>query len=195
MSQTSIWVKCIDEKEEGRLYWYNTLTGASLWTATPHLEEQEEDRIAIIVPFRDLHQQQQRMQQLKHFIPEMTRFLLEGETAFKIYIIEQSNDGRKFNRGKLLNIGFLLAIQDNATILIFHDVDLLPSKDLLPFYTTVPTNGPVHIAKRWDRYNKNSRYFGGIAVFSKEGYERINGYPNNYWGKEGLHLLFFLCPP
>eukprot|EP01039_Chlorochromonas_danica_P006211 gene6211-6849_t len=115
----------------------------------------------------------------------MTKFLLQGEVPFKLYIIEQSNDGRKFNRGKLLNVGFLLAVQDRATVFIFHDVDLLPSRDLLPFYTKVPTNGPVHIAKRWDRYNKNNRYFGGIAVFSQEGYERINGYPNNYWGWGG----------
>eukprot|EP00981_Chlorochromonas_danica_P005770 scaffold1190_cov187-Ochromonas_danica.AAC.2 len=86
-SDSSIWVKCVDEKE-GRLYWYNTLTGASLWTSPDDNNElvvEERDRIAVIVPFRDLHAQQQRLQQLKQFIPEMTKFLLQGE----LYKIEQ----------------------------------------------------------------------------------------------------------
>jgi hypothetical protein len=145
------------------------------------------EKVAIIVPFRDLHAQQKRSQHLKKFIPYMTDFLLQATNysniEFKIYIIEQSNDGRKFNRGKLLNIGYLLALQDDASVFIFHDVDLLPSKDLLYYYTTRPLSQPIHIAKLWDRYNKNTNYFGGIAVFSRELYERINGYPNNFWGK------------
>lgn len=46
-------------------------------------------------------------------------------SAFHIFIIEQSTDGRKFNRGKLLNAGFDIARND-YDVFIFHDVDLLP---------------------------------------------------------------------
>lgn len=46
-------------------------------------------------------------------------------SSFHIFIIEQSADGRKFNRGKLLNAGFDIARND-YDVFIFHDVDLLP---------------------------------------------------------------------
>lgn len=48
-----------------------------------------------------------------------------SDSTFHIFIIEQSMDGRKFNRGKLLNAGFDMARNDYDTF-IFHDVDLLP---------------------------------------------------------------------
>lgn len=40
-------------------------------------------------------------------------------------MVEQTADGRKFNRGKLLNAGFDMA-RDDYDVFIFHDVDLLP---------------------------------------------------------------------
>lgn len=85
--------------------------------------------IAIIVPYRDLHKEQCRKQQLDLFIPSISKFmeLNKDRSSYRIYIIEQSNDERKFNRGKLLNIGFKIACTDGCKALIFHDVDLLPS--------------------------------------------------------------------
>lgn len=86
--------------------------------------------IAIIVPYRDLHKEQCRKKQLDRFVPFISKFMEPYETAspYRIYIIEQSNDNRKFNRGKLLNIGFQIACADGCKALIFHDVDLLPSQ-------------------------------------------------------------------
>lgn len=75
------------------------------------------------------------------------------DADFVIYIIEQTNDGRKFNRGKLLNVGYDLAKKDGCAVVVFHDVDLLPSDELLPYYCTVPEpSKPCHIARvrrRW----------------------------------------------
>ncbi|GMF12157.1 unnamed protein product [Phytophthora lilii] len=48
-----------------------------------------------------------------------------ASASFHIFILEQSLDGRKFNRGKLLNAGFDMARND-YDVYIFHDVDLLP---------------------------------------------------------------------
>jgi hypothetical protein len=142
--------------------------------------------IAIIVPFRDIHAEQKRKQHLDRFVPEITSFLKKSNKEFRIYIIEQSNDGRKFNRGKLLNIGFDLAKKDGCDTIILHDVDLIPSFELLDYYINKPKlNQPVHIARVWERYNKNSKYFGGIVAFSREQYQKINGYPNNFWGWGG----------
>lgn len=143
-------------------------------------------KVAIIVPYRDLHVEQKRASHLARFVPEMIKFLSQAKNPFHIYIIEQSNDNRKFNRGKLLNIGFDQAEKDGCDIFIFHDVDLLPSTELLGDYTTDPnTTGPIHIARVWDRYSKNAEYFGGIVSFSSKQYHQINGFPNNYWGWGG----------
>jgi hypothetical protein len=120
------------------------------------------------------------------FRPIYDRFLSMAENDFHIYIIEQSSDGRKFNRGKLLNIGFVQAQRDDCKIFIFHDVDLIPSDNLLTSYTADPgPTGPVHIARLWDRYSKNPDYFGGIVSFSESQFRQINGFPNNYWGWGG----------
>ena len=143
-------------------------------------------KVAIIVPYRDLHQEQGRRKQLDQFIPGMTKFLQQQtEASFKIYIIEQSNDDRKFNRGKLLNIGFEKACSDGCNVFIFHDVDLLPSTELLEFYCQIPTEQPIHIARVWDRYSVNDKYFGGITSFSASLFRQLNGFPNNFWGWGG----------
>jgi endonuclease IV len=85
--------------------------------------------IAIIAPYRDLHKKQNRKQQLDKFIPAISEFMesVQRNSTYRIYIIEQSNDERKFNRGKLLNIGFHIASTEGCKALIFHDVDLIPS--------------------------------------------------------------------
>ena len=151
--------------------------------------------VAIIVPFRDIHKEQNRSKHLSQFLPHMQQFLERQITKGKlwnyhVYIIEQSNDDRKFNRGKLLNIGFDYAITHgnqkgwNHDIFIFHDVDLLPGEDLGVWYSTFPKR-PIHIARCWDRYANNPKYFGGIVSFSEKDMKRINGFPNTFWGWGG----------
>lgn len=149
--------------------------------------------VAIIVPFRDLHPSQQRAQHLAKFVPHMHKFLgrlMEQKLVsdYGIYIIDQSDDGRKFNRGKLLNIGFELARKSKRRkphdVFIFHDVDLLPQPDLGAWYSKFP-KVPIHIARVWDRYSNNPKYFGGVVSFSASHYKRINGYPNTFWGWGG----------
>ena len=109
-------------------------------------------KVAIIVPFRDLDPKQSRYDHLRVFVPYMTSFLsnTNSNTNFKIFIIEQSNDERKFNRGKLLNIGFDIAKKSGYEVFIFHDVDLLPHPKLLPLYLSIPSS-PLHIARLWNR--------------------------------------------
>ena len=151
--------------------------------------------IAIIVPYRDLHASQNRARHLNQFIPHMKKFLnnlvnTNKISDYHIYIIEQSDDKRKFNRGKLLNIGFDFAIKRSEkhpprhNVFIFHDVDLLPQDDLSEYYAKYPSK-PIHIARVWDRYNNNQKYFGGIVSFSEDDMKRINGYPNTFWGWGG----------
>ncbi|UIZ21452.1 hypothetical protein KXD40_000155 [Peronospora effusa] len=131
-------------------------------------------RVAILVPFRDNHPTQHRQAHLDEFVP----------ASFHIFILEQSLDGRKFNRGKLLNAGFDMSCND-YDVYIFHDVDLLPEDDLSEFYTSVPHVGPMHIARVWERYSDSSNYFGGIVAFTRQQFLKVNGFPNNFWGWGG----------
>lgn len=96
-------------------------------------------KVAIIVPYRDLDPAQRRSAHLEQFVPYMEDFLSKavdgtarekGIEEFRVYVVEQSADSRKFNRGKLLNIGFDLARQEGCAAFLFHDVDLLPSDKL-----------------------------------------------------------------
>mmetsp|Transcript_2610 Transcript_2610/g.3483 ORF Transcript_2610/g.3483 Transcript_2610/m.3483 type:complete len:384 (-) Transcript_2610:369-1520(-) len=165
------------------------------------LELADATSVAIIVPFRDLHAAQKRAAHLSQFVPHMHEFFTKLKerglvSDYHIYIVEQSNDERKFNRGKLLNIGFDMASKQHTKpdskgrrnpphdVFIFHDVDLLPADDLGSWYSKFPTK-PLHIARVWDRYSNNPKYFGGIVSFSKSDYKRINGYPNTFWGWGG----------
>ena len=129
MEETSIddnfeeddWIRCYSQSKQ-REYWFNQRNGISFWCNDSIIKNLNEidDKVAIIVPFRDNHPDQKRQEQLNKFIPEITRFLLMAEIPFKIFIIEQSNDQRKFNRGKLLNIGYVLAAVLGYTIFVLH---------------------------------------------------------------------------
>ena len=141
------------------------------------------NKTAIIIPFRDSDPEQPRTKQLNEFIKYMSDYL--KDITYKIFVIEQSDDSKKFNRGELLNIGFKFAEQEGFTNFIFHDVDLLPSAELKKYYTDAPDKNPIHIAAVWSRYGKNPYYFGGIVAFNKQMFNKINGFPNNFWGWGG----------
>lgn len=140
-------------------------------------------KTAIIIPFRDLEKEQKRSEQLRRIVDFMEKYL--DNIYYKIFVIEQTDDKRKFNRGQLLNIGFEYARKEGYNNFIFHDVDLLPSKELRKYYVEIPKKKPVHIAAVWDRYNNNPKYFGGIVSFNEKMFSLINGYPNNFWGWGG----------
>lgn len=145
-----------------------------------------EVKVAIIVPFRDLYKEENRSVQLEGFLLYMKQYMEDvvGVEDSHIFIIEQSHDGRKFNRGKLLNAGYAMAKEAGYNVFIFHDVDLLPQRELSVYYKTFPTY-PIHIAASWDRYNQSPKYIGGILSMSSEIFEAVGGFPNTYWGWGG----------
>ena len=146
-------------------------------------KSEEKSKIAIIVPFRDSVKDGPRTKQLNRLVDFMNSFLA-GED-YHIFVITQNDDGRKFNRGQLLNVGFKIAEDEGYDTFIFHDVDLLPSPELKKYYTTYPENQPVHIAAVWNRYGSNPSYFGGIVAFNRTMFNKVNGFPNNFWGWGG----------
>jgi hypothetical protein len=150
--------------------------------------ESNQLKIAIIVPYRDLHPAQKRAEHLKQFIAYMGPFMekaitqFSNNSTFHIFIVEQSPE-YKFNRGALLNLGFIEASKQGYNVFIFHDVDLLPGDSIAPYYVKKPEI-PIHIARCWDRY-KGQEYLGGIISISGKNFTDLNGYPNNYWGWGG----------
>ena len=140
-------------------------------------------KLAIIVPFRD-NKFQDRKGQLDKFI-EFWKSKSDKlkDFTYKIFVIEQSKDNRKFNRGQLLNLGQKIAEKQGFNNLAFHDVDLTPSDDLLPYYFYKSKN-PIHPGSIWDKYTFNE-FFGGVTIFNNELFKKIEGYPNQFWGWGG----------
>jgi hypothetical protein len=134
------------------------------------------NRTAIIVPYRDTPDKV-RSAQMKVFLEHYHNFL----PHVKIYIVEQSDFKKKFNRGKLLNIGFKLAKKDGAQVYITHDIDLITPKTMAPLYNLIPDH-PVHIGGLWREKYPFEDFFGGIVSYNSKDYEKSNGFPNNSWG-------------
>jgi len=142
---------------------------------------------AILIPYRD-NPTKERSVQLKQFVDHFSK---APWNAFHVYIIEQSEDNRKFNRGALLNVGAHLAKKHSH--LILHDIDLLPDTSILPYYTMFPDH-PIHIGWAWTAKYNYLTFLGGILSVSAKDFQQINGYPNQFWGWGGeddvLHNRF-----
>ena len=137
-------------------------------------------KTAIIVPYRD-NKYQDRKTQLEQFIEHFHDYIKNLD----IYVVEQSDDGKKFNRGCLLNCGYDIAKKKkNYDMYIFHDVDLLSPISIRNIYTYKSQN-PIHIASLWTEKYNFLNFFGGITSFDSDTYNKINGYPNNFFGWGG----------
>lgn len=139
-------------------------------------------KVALIIPYRD------RDMHLRIFINHMIPILKRQQRDFKIYVVEQVGKDDKFNRGALLNVGFVEALRDyDWQCVIFHDVDLLPESDE-NIYECIDEQQPIHFGGHLDKFNYTlpySGHFGGIEGFPVETFRSINGFSNLYWGWGG----------
>ena len=134
--------------------------------------DQQVHKLAVVVPYRD------REEHLKQFLPYMKEYLDKQNILHNIYIVEQEA-GKPFNRAKLLNVGFLQADLDHDYF-VFHDVDMLPQNVDYNYQ-----EHPTHLAAAASQFNYSlpyEGYFGGVTMFSRKSFERVNGYSNEYWG-------------
>ena len=137
--------------------------------------------VAIIIPHRN------RINHLKKFIKHIDDMKqIQKDNKLDIFIIDQNN-ADKFNRGFLLNIGFLLASKHfNYDRYIFHDVDSYPDEDLFELYFKF-IDYNIHFASPELGYKyTHDNFLGGVFGSTKRDYEKINGFPNNFfgWGSE-----------
>jgi hypothetical protein len=157
--------------------------------------------IAIIVPFRE-QAEQDRTVQLDQFLHHMGVFLSTSSISFLVLVVKQLCDKKKFNRGQLLNIGFRKAqevarlVDKRLVSVILHDVDLLPSLSLGPWYWRIlpQWHMSIHLATPWNssmKYAGNDdregvgRFFGGVTAVYPAAFEECNGLPQDLWGWGG----------
>ena len=124
--------------------------------------------LEIIVPYRD------REEHLAEFVPSIYEYLTSENIRFNITIVNQS-DSLPFNRGKLLNAGFL-ETHKGSDYSAFHDVDMLPKKPNAGYHYT-ETGRQVHSPTEYS--------MGGISIVNNDINLKINGWANTYWGWGG----------
>jgi len=127
-------------------------------------------RLEVIIPYRN------REAHLKKQIPHLFKVLEAQGLDFGITIVEQE-EGNLFNTGMMKNIGFL---ESQHADYCFHDVDMY-AKDA----DYSPVTMPTHLARYVEQYEWEMpyrAYFGGVTLFDKDSYRKINGYSNEYWG-------------
>ncbi|KAG7313824.1 hypothetical protein KOW79_022320 [Hemibagrus wyckioides] len=124
-----------------------------------------EQKVAVIIPFRD------REQHLKYWLFYMHPILQRQQLDYGVYIIEQ---------------GYMEALKEyDYNCFVFSDVDLIPVDDRNIYKCY---DQPRHLSVAMDKFGFRlpyNEYFGGVSSLSKEQYLKINGFPNNYWGWGG----------
>lgn len=143
------------------------------------------NKLGIIIPYR------RRESDLDIFLNHITKYLENVDFRYEIIVIDQ-DDAKQFNRGMLLNIGYIYAKKLKCNYLVFHDVDMLPVKVDYSY-----SEKPLHLATNFILVSGEKKrevfeeYFGGVTMFPIEIFEKINGYSNKYWswGYEDTDLL------
>lgn len=136
------------------------------------MSQQKKHKLGIIIPYRD------RANQLYEFKKEIGKHI---DFDYEVIVVEQLGD-QDFNRGKLLNIGFVKAEELGCDYVVLHDVDMIPV-DVDYSYE----DKPIHLITDLDLPEGTSRtlfdeYFGGVTLFPSNIFRQINGYSNEYWG-------------
>jgi hypothetical protein len=144
----------------------------------------DKHKLGIIVPYRN------RPEHLDIFKTWFVNYLGQTNIDYEIIIVNQDN-GKQFNRGMLLNIGFEAAKEMGCDYVVFHDIDMIPIYVDYSFSET-----PLHLATHFDPPRDQSEnfdeYFGGVTMFTIQDFMKINGYSNKYWdwGYEDTDLLY-----
>lgn len=114
-------------------------------------------KLAFIVPYRD------RLNHLNRFLPHHRKLFPDAE-----FIVVEQEPGKPFNRGKLLNVGFLEA--QHCDYFAFQDVDMLCLR--------ADYSCPVTIRQLASSNIQRVNYFGGVTLFTKQAFLTADGYTN-----------------
>lgn len=145
----------------------------------------DKHKLGVIIPYRN------RFEHLNKFITHTKLYLDSTDIDYEIIVVSQDN-AKQFNRGALLNIGFVEAKKLECDYVVFHDVDMLPI-DVDYSYSEIPLHLATDFVLEEGEKERElfDQYFGGVTMFTMESFEKINGYSNKYWawGYEDTDLL------
>ena len=143
-------------------------------------------RLAVILPYSEQH--------MENFTEHFRVMVPESEDLYYKLIFLKQKSNRPLNKGKLFNIGYMLH-KDKFDYFCFHDSDLIPVSDDCDYsyeggkpISLVAMRGKIEFGEQeniedFDDYTlPYDEYFGGATLFSKEHFQQVNGYSNNYWG-------------
>lgn len=130
-----------------------------------------ENSVHVLVPYRN------REGHKKKFIEEFVPMLKKVIPDVNVTIIEQSDDHKGFNRGKLLNVGIKEA-PDEATHFILHDIDTFGSEFCVRQLYRIHDHHE-DIVRICVPHNTS---LGCICKFTKEALVKMNGFPNTMYG-------------
>ncbi|XP_041361145.1 beta-1,4-N-acetylgalactosaminyltransferase bre-4-like [Gigantopelta aegis] len=138
-----------------------------------------ENKTAVIIPYRN------REHHIWILLNNLIPFLVKQQLEFSIFVVEPAANVT-FNRGLLMNVGFLEALKvDDFACFVFHDVDLVPENDKNVYRCAAH---PRHHSAANSKYNYRLPYYnyvGGVISISKDQYTKINGISNLYFGWGG----------
>lgn len=154
---------------------------------TSLVTEQDIFQLNILYPYRARPPQEFRKNELSKHMKVLEGYLVERGIDFKMRVLEQMDD-LPFNKGRLLNVGFLEAMRefegkgmgDKVPYFCIHNTDLFPIENV--DYTFVNGIRDIH------------GYIGGvggITLYDYLSYRQFKGYPNDFfgWGGEDIAVL------
>ena len=142
-------------------------------------------RLAVILPYNEQH--------IENFTEHFRATVQEGDDLYYKLIFMKQKSNRPLNKGKLFNIGYLLH-KDKFDYFCLHDSDLIPISDECDYsfegkpISLVGMRNKIEFGDQSEVQNFNDytlpydEYFGGATLFSKEHFQEVNGYSNEYWG-------------
>ena len=142
-------------------------------------------RLAVILPYNKEH--------IDNFTEHFKATVQEGDDLYYKLVFIKQKSNRPLNKGKLFNIGYMLH-KDRFDYFCFHDSDLIPISDECDYsYEEKPISlvgmrnkiqfGDQEKVQNFNDYTlPYDEYFGGAILFSKEHFQEVNGYSNEYWG-------------
>ena len=133
-------------------------------------------KLSVIIPVRN------RDRQLNILINKLSNIFRATNIEYRFYVVYQ-DDNKPFNKGKISNLAFLYAVNDNFSCnFLFNDVTVFPNFNFdykYPFKNNVIYNpfGYRHCLGRFFLINSST-------------YRKLNGYSNKYngWGYEDSDL-------
>jgi len=142
-------------------------------------------RLSVILPYSEEY--------IENFTEHFKATVQESDDLYYKLVFIKQKSNRPLNKGKLFNIGYMLH-KDKFDYFCFHDIDLIPISDECDYsfeekpISLVNKRNPIMFGDHenidnFDGYTlPYDEYFGGAILFSKEHFQEVNGYSNEYWG-------------